>query len=197
MPVATMTSIAEAMKISGLRVEPAIRKIGPRRRRPAIRMVAMTSTASPRAFASWSSSGPSPSPAKLPMMKRMRMTARSCMRRMAKLMRPRRLERRSLAVRSCITMAVEDSASASPRMIAVCRLLPNASATAPIAAEVAAICSPPNPKTRWRIETSRCSESSRPMAKSRNTTPSSARKRTPSSFVISTGPSAGIEAASP
>mmetsp|Transcript_11596 Transcript_11596/g.48751 ORF Transcript_11596/g.48751 Transcript_11596/m.48751 type:complete len:284 (-) Transcript_11596:774-1625(-) len=80
------------------------------------------------------------------------------------------LSPRSLS--TCSTTAVDDSASAPPMTMPAWVVRPPTNThTAAMAALVTTTCDSPRPKTNLRIELRRSMESSRPMLKSRKTTP--------------------------
>ena len=72
------------------------------------------------------------------------------------------------------TTAVDDMARAAPSAKAGAGAMPNPTATAAISSSATRVCRAPRPNTWRRISRSRSHDSSRPMEKSRNTTPSSA-----------------------
>jgi len=107
----------------------------------------------------------------------------------AKAVRPVAEATRFSAARPSMTMAVEDRARPRP-MTRPCVAGRTRLAAAPITAAASATCRPPRPKTSRRMVIRRAGESSRPMTKSRKTTPSSATARicSPSVMPWKTGP---------
>ena len=93
--------------------------------------------------------------------------------------------------------AVEDRASDRPRITATstrrCRkVIPPPARRA----EPTATCKPPSPNTNRRIARSRSHDSSRPMVKSRNTTPNSASCATSAGLATVKAPTQGMRSAS-
>ena len=102
-------------------------------------------------------------------------TARSWNRSTEKVARPVGEASRFCAARTGTTIAVEDSASATPTKAAGAGSAPSAKAIAPSTAAQATTCSEPRPKTRRRNVHRRSQDSSMPIMNRRNTTPNSAR----------------------
>ena len=89
--------------------------------------------------------------------------------------RPAGVAARCSLVSTCMTMAVDDRASARPITAAACPLTPNSQRVVPISVALRIACSPPAPNTILFMSQSFSNESSRPSRKSRNRTPSSAK----------------------
>ncbi|OPZ04099.1 MAG: hypothetical protein BWZ09_02020 [Alphaproteobacteria bacterium ADurb.BinA305] len=81
-------------------------------------------------------------------------------------------------ISSCMTIAVDENASTTPRITAASMPLPNHSASPPTAAAESATCRPPSPNTSRRIDHRRSTDISRPIMNIRKMTPSSARNST-------------------
>ncbi len=89
--------------------------------------------------------------------------------------RPPAVASRSFSDRVCSTIAVEDSEKISPIASAVWNATPSRIPPSVSSAVVTTICSPPRPRSRWRMSHSACGESSRPIRNSIMTTPNSAK----------------------
>ena len=107
-------------------------------------------------------------------------TARSWNSRIAKVDWPSGVPSSRRWISNCMTIAVDENASTTPRITAASMLLPNHSASAPTAAADSATCSPPSPNTSRRIDHRRSTDISRPIMNIRKITPSSARNSTSS-----------------
>ena len=105
-------------------------------------------------------------------------TIRSWNKRTPSDVRPTGVAKRCASISVCVTMAVEESASANPATSATARLPVIHAAPAPISTAESRTWTEPMPSTRRRIAHSRSSENSSPMRKSRKTTPSSANGAT-------------------
>ncbi len=92
------------------------------------------------------------------------------------------------SVSGCSASAVEESASAMPATMPMRRLTPASQATVAISAIEPSTCETPSVSRRARMFHRRLGSSSRPMTKSRNTTPSSAMWRTSSTLSTSFRP---------
>ena len=169
---------------SRLAAAPMKRNSGRITSRPIAKMTAMAISACPIAHANASTTDPSLCAAKAASRNRIGRTASSWHSRMAELERPVLVPRRWFSAKSCMTIAVEDSANPKPSTTATGSVLSKYEAINAIAVPVKTTCAPPSPNTRWRIAHSRSTESSRPIMNKRNTTPSSARARTLSESAI-------------
>ena len=93
----------------------------------------------------------------------------------ASAVRPTGWVARFSSVSTCMTIAVEESASARPTAIAAGTVAPVTTAAPPISTALIPACRPPAPSTARRNAHSRSKESSRPRRNNRNSTPSSAK----------------------
>jgi len=83
-------------------------------------------------------------------------------------------------INNCMTIAVDEKASTTPRITEASMLLPNHNASAPTTVAEIPTCSPPRPNTSRRIDHRRSTDISRPIMNIRKITPSSARNSTSS-----------------
>ncbi|MNR02021.1 hypothetical protein D3C85_1178590 [compost metagenome] len=106
----------------------------------------------------------------------------------AKLLRPTAVEFMFRSLMACMAIAVEDRLNVSPTNSAAVQFKPSAAQNIAMAAPHTSICSAPPPNTMRRIAQRRLGSSSRPMMKSINTTPISAKCRMDSTSVTSLEP---------
>ena len=119
-------------------------------------------------------------------------TARSWSRRMEKAARPYCVASCFFSASICRTNAVDDRASTRPMTIEASAPRPYSQASAAMTEALTRTCAVPRPKTILRMTQSRVGLSSRPMMKSRNTTPSSAKCRMCSAWCTKPKPNGPI-----
>ncbi len=171
-PAPMITSRLAAMNRSWPPARAAERNSGRSNSRPSARMAT-----TPRQAVSTAVTGPGP-PAPLPPSRDSPIstgaTIRSWNSRMANTARPELACSRPRSAITGTTKAVDDMARADAAARAAGSPSPMAAAATAIIAPAPRVCSAPRPNTCLRISRSRSQDSSSPMLKSRNTTPSSA-----------------------
>ena len=170
--VATTSSSAAAVKISGVLLRAIQRRAGRSSRRPPSTMPAMTATAFSAPTQPW------PAwcwPAISGTMARMGMAAMSCSRATLSTLWPEVVLVRLRSANTPRPMAVEDRARPSATTRPRCQSTPASMATPVISAAEASSCTLPQPKMGRRRAQSRRGSSSSPTRKSISTTPNSAK----------------------
>ena len=182
-PAATITNSVVATNRSLMPADATRRKSGRMTTRPTMTITPSTRAAFVSARMSVAATDPASPVPKMEMKSRSGATARSCASKVAKLARPALVFNRPCLDSTSMTMAVEDKARQPPRISATGGLLPARAAMLPITAVEIAICEPPSPKIRRRIDFRRSYDSSMPIRNSRNTMPRSPK---PETFLAST-----------